>query len=968
MKSHSIKIFIGLYVIILAINFFWFIGRSPLELEAPFRILFGSLLIFLLPGLVWGEVLGFRSNHFLETIALSFALTLAIEIILLPVPFIFHSTIRLWVWLLFGVSLLGMAIFIFKSKNTEKAEFLDPIFNFLKQPSPLNISIPLIAVILMILSYGAYRWGEHITDIDGEKLLHLTFVRYYYSMPMVLQDLSIYRGAPPLNLIHLWEYLIAGWASLLNIDPLLLLYRARFVMPLLGFSGMYLLIRNIFSNKIKSEIILWGVLLMCMGWLALLSPSNLDWVRADPFRGIMSFMGTAHRADSAMEILIPLNAGLVLLAFRNPNWRSFLLLAGILIASFMWHVREFFQTAVYFGIFGITLLLIPNIDRKILIKRWSFVMAIFLAVIIFFAAAMLLIVPKQSHSYDELKLKEIALSYALQDIIGVRNLFNFPVDLRLTQGLDKNTLVTHQQLASLFKNSWNYFLWLFLSALAIPFLTMKGDKEDKHLSIFYILLWFLILSWNFSMMLLIVLTYSEILFTTPRMIYLFSYIIIASAFYLIFQLLDKKMTNLRGLILYFVLICITGFLIKFWWSNGLPLARTISTILSILFIISFFLLLFPKMPKVNSLKTSGFFTTIIGILVFFIPILAKDYTTVISKIFKQGRPSIEWFNDSNPFGFSKDLIHFIRSTPPEQTFLMDPFGKACISVYSPQYMAMIPEMIGITVLNARDVYADLRQGKHPLFKTLSPTEQINPDLITKAPDFQTHFLNWKGPDSIKNNIAKAVSPMVLHNYKGDFIFTRIPDRGGNIIRVSPSLDRKVEQHNIQFGYALKDQGFDLKMKGGQEVVFVVTARLSNNTKKPAQLLIVDVTNTLEVSNVLINETSWKHYVVRKTIRDNVSTVTFGIAWQPEKENEWIEIKNVRIYVLDSLLKNYLMPPFQIDHQAVKEWLNRYAVDYILIEKNYYINLLPYFHRFPEDYNIVFNNKENGEFIARYLRR
>ena len=63
-----------------------------------------------------------------------------------------------------------------------------------------------------------------------------------------------------------------------------------------------------------------------------------------------------------------------------------------------------------------------------------------------------------------------------------------------------------------------------------------------------------------------------------------------------------------------------------------------------------------------------------------------------------------------------------------------------------------------------------------------------------------------------------------------------------------------------------------------------------------------------------------------------------------------------------------MPSFQIDHQAVKEWLNRYAVDYILIEKNYYINLLPYFHRFPEDYNIVFNNKENGEFIARYLRR
>jgi hypothetical protein len=735
---------------------------------------------------------------------------------------------------------------------------------------------------------------------------------------------------------------------------------------------MYLLIRNIFLNRIKSEVILWGILVMCLGWFALLSPSNLDWIKADPFRGLMSFMGTAHHADSAMEILIPLNAGLVLFAFRKPGWRSFLLLAGILMATFMWHVREFFQTAIYLGIFGITLLLIPNINRKTMLRRWGFIAAIFLAVIIFFSATMFLMVPKGSQGYDEPKLKEVALSYALQDIVGIRNLFNFPVDLRLTQGLNRNILVTHEQLTNYLKNSWNYFLWLILSALAIPLLTIKGDRNDKHLSLFYIVLWFLVLCWTFSAMLLIVFTYSEILFTAPRMIYVFSYIVIASALYLIFQLLEKRIANLKARILCLAIMLIAGFLIRLWWTNGLPLARTISVILGILFIISFFFLLYPKMPKASSFGVAGVFTAIIGIFIFFVPILAQEYTAVISKLFRQGRPPMEWFSNENPFGLSKDLIHFLKSIPPQKTFLVDPFGKACVSVYAPQYLAIAPEVTGITLLSARDVYAEVRQGKHPLFKPTSTVTEINPDLITKTPDFQTNFLNWKGPASVKNDIAKAAPPMVLHNYKGDFIFTRIPDRGGNIIHVSPASERKDEPGSIQFGYALKDNGFDLGIKGGQEVIFVVTARVSNKTKKPAQLLIVDQTNTLEVSNVPMNESSWKRYIVRKTIRDNASAVVFGIAWLPEKKDEWIEIKNVRIYVVDSLAKYYKVPDqnytsdILAHHAAVKEWLDKHAVDYLLIQKDYYSKLRPYFQQYDKNYKIIFDNKNNEELVVRYL--
>ena len=305
MKFLQNRIFTALFFIILLINFFWFIsGGPPLEEENLLRLVLGSLTIFILPGLLWGEILGFRSNHFLETIALSFALTITIEIILLPVPFLFHATIRLWIVLLFILCIAGLLILIFKIGKNQELGFLAPLFESFKKDQ-FNLSNLLIVMILFILSYGTYRWGENITDIDGEKLIHLTYLRYYFNMPMILKDLSITRGVPPQNLIHLWEYLLAGWSSLIHMDPLPLFYRSRFVIPFLGFSSIYLLIRNIFLKALKSEIIFLTILFMCLGWFALLSPSSLDWIRQDPLRGIMSFMGSSHHADTAMEIFSP---------------------------------------------------------------------------------------------------------------------------------------------------------------------------------------------------------------------------------------------------------------------------------------------------------------------------------------------------------------------------------------------------------------------------------------------------------------------------------------------------------------------------------------------------------------------------------------------------------------------------------------------------------------------------------------
>jgi len=98
-----------------------------------------------------------------------------------------------------------------------------------------------------------------------------------------------------------------------------------------------------------------------------------------------------------------------------------------------------------------------------------------------------------------------------------------------------------------------------------------------------------------------------------------------------------------------------------------------------------------------------------------------------------------------------------------------------------------------------------------------------------------------------------------------------------------------------------------------------------------------------------------------------------VIWSPENKDQWLEIKDARIYVADSLESMYKvpdagMPYVHLDSEAVKKWLNEYHVDYLLIQKDYYSRLLPYFESSAGDYSIVFNNKDKEEVIVRYLHK
>lgn len=966
-----LKKFIAVYSFVLAINFLWFVsGQSPLENESPLRIVIGSLFIFVMPGLVLGEIMNFRANHPLETIALSFALTITTEIVLLPIPFLFRSTIKLWIVMLFLVCIIGLFIlYIEKIKKDKEATFLyNPVF-FLRQPFPLNISTLFIIAILILISYGTYRWGESLTDISGEKILHMIYVRYYYSMPMALGDLNIYRGAVLPNLVHLWEYLVAAWATLINMDPLLLFFRSRFVITVLGFSGMYFLIRNIFVDTLKSEMVLWGVLIMCLGWFVLLSPSNLDWIKADPLRGVMSFMGTVHHTDSAGDILVALSLGLVLLNFRDPCWKNYFLLFGITMAGFMWHPRVFFQTVVSALIYGIAQLFMRHSDRKATFGKLAFAMSAFILVVAIIYPISISMNSMQNNVYDEFVLKKAALNYAFsaENIIGIRNLFNFPFHLVLSSIDEPEIIFSKEKLISVISNDWNYNLWLVLAVLAIPFLSIWGDRADKNTILFYMLLWFLVLSWNFSMLLFIFFTYSEFYLATPRFLYMFSYIIISASIIMLIKKLYSKMGNNKYIILLSACALIAGFIIQNLWDAGLFFNKTLTAVLSILVLVSFISLFRKDTDSRPVYTTRLFIPSLMCLMLFFYPIIGKDINENISKIISEKRPSIDWFGSNNPFEFSKELIDYIRTIHSKENFLAYPLGNALISVYAPQYMVAVPNAFVKTVIGARNIYKETADGKHPLF--------IQPDIfygqqVTKGliiPDFKGPFSKWDGPDLISTHeLSKVAAPMILTGNVGEFNFKRVIGGKVDIIQVISHKGGTKGEFDIQFCYIPNQNGFNISINPMQKIIFVLSARLSERTKKATNIFIQDKTDEWERKYVPISNTLWQQYIVSKEIRPGAREIRLGVNWQPEKKNEYLEIRDVYVYSVKKSNLKQLAAKY-IDHISVKNWLNKHAVDYLLIEKDYYY-LLSYFRHYPTDYDIVFNNIDNSELIVRYLHK
>jgi hypothetical protein len=167
-------------------------------------------------------------------------------------------------------------------------------------------------------------------------------------------------------------------------------------------------------------------------------------------------------------------------------------------------------------------------------------------------------------------------------------------------------------------------------------------------------------------------------------------------------------------------------------------------------------------------------------------------------------------------------------------------------------------------------------------------------------DFESTFSGWKGKDKIfMHELTEKAAPLVLQGFRGDFNFKRISKSDGDVIRVS-AIEKNDKKENlvVQFGYSLNEHGFDININPEQEVIFILFARLSSSTANATELFIQDNTENWDRKSVIINKMSWEEYVVTKRVRDGLSKLSLGIVWQPQSYEQWLEIKNVSVIVLN----------------------------------------------------------------------
>ena len=768
-------LFLGANIAALLLGFTWLLDDSPpATADFAFRMAVTALLVFFLPGLVWGDVLGFTSSHFLETLGLSFAISLCAGVLALAGVVAAGATIAAWVVVLYLFALAGTAVALrefLRHPPSWPGPFLRPLFD----PLAGNGGALLALGLLVLSAATAFRWGEDFWDIGGEKILHFGYVRRYHALPLDLRNLGLYEGQPPPNLLYLWEFFLAAWARASHVDPLPLFAHARALIPVLGFSSLLILVRGIFWERRKTEAVFWGAVILSAAAFVLQEPSSLSWIMggSDPTRMVTSYLGTVHHSDAAQDVMLPLFTGVLFYAWRTGRARYVLLLFGVGMGTFLWHPREMFQVGIYFAVATVTLLLCGR--GSLQIRKWALVAGSLLACGALSFTLMTTLVPPApaGHYPDELQHKVTAMSYAAtpEHLSSVRNLFNFPLHFMLST--TPQLIFSSEEMARTARSEWHYDLWLIASAVAMLALLWTGDRRDRQLAAFLALLWFTVLCWNATMLLAIVFAYSEILITTPRFIYLFAPLVVSAFFYRL-ALVSTAASSTRGTIIrvaaLFAASGITGAALhspSVWpepsgdttWVRTLGVFLTWAIPVSLAATATIPAAVRRALLRERSGRKFGNATTVllstVAVALFSASMLAERWPVYASADVVRERGAAPLYSQEFS-GYSPSLIEFLARLDPGASFAVDPVGHTSISLYTAGWQPLFG------FFNTLGESESLSNGRHPLFNL---TTSIKPALDDEC-GCDARFVadgtmtsDWSGPtDTEKLAALSTVRP------------------------------------------------------------------------------------------------------------------------------------------------------------------------------------------------------------------
>ncbi len=193
------------------------------------------------------------------------------------------------------------------------------------------------------------------------------------------------------------------------------------------------------------------------------------------------------------------------------------------------------------------------------------------------------------------------------------------------------------------------------------------------------------------------------------------------------------------------------------------------------------------------------------------------------------------------------------------------------------------------------------------------------------------------------------SPAFSVTVLGLFFFF-LPILGKEYIRVIPKIIKESRQPIEWFG---NDNPFNIS----EELIQCV------KSLPPKQMFLLDMVYSKAIISIYTPQhlVAFPTLIIPYVLSSNVIRAEASNGLHP-----LFNSKTVKVYMGSGTS----FPEYEsqiIKHKDVKKWLNRYSIDYILVQAERYPILLPYLREHPGDYEVVFNNPERGEIIAHYRK-
>jgi len=730
--SSTGRVIIALCALLTVICACWLYGDGRRDYENDRHIILAGLFVCFVPGLVVGQLLNYRSRHPWQTAGVAFALSMLVELLIVAPIMAVGGTITSWSILLLAAVALGLGEIARRSARGDALLFLTSLVRLPRGSFGDRLVNLLVIAVPIVVGALAYRWGEpRLMTMGGETLLHISYLRMYHDSPLVFENLGIDRGLSPPNLVHLWEFLLAGWARLSGTDPLPIFFRARAIIPLIGLGSLYWLALGVFQNRRHATAVFLSIAVMAASGL-ILAGKSMNWINAfDPTRGVLLFYGTSHHADAALDMLLPLGGAAALGFFRRRSLNNALVLVAVLTIAFTMHAREFLQTGYYVGLMLPTILLCAGRAMRSVLRAWGATLGLVAATAIVCVALSATLVSNASHGYDENAIRRRAVESIAQpqNLVGVRNLFHFPYHLMFSSTLDATQIFDEAFMQKyLVRDSYDD-PYLYLTAAALVVAALLGRPADRRLALYTYGIWFLTLCWNAGMFAVMALTYSEFYMSTPRLIHIPAYLTIGAALTalashptrLLRQALRRVAPSGTLATALGILVCgVAGLLIgeRFdgWSRTDAPItagepgwthAEWISVVVPVACLVGLVALYRGvRAPRVALLPA------VVLAVTFFKPSLERAHETYQKNHLSKRQPPANWLRHNNVLLVSPGLIDWTRKLPAWTKVFVHPRENEFLSIHAPIYLAVSP--CGTVVRDAAEQTA-IVEGRHYLY-------------------------------------------------------------------------------------------------------------------------------------------------------------------------------------------------------------------------------------------------------------